>query len=557
LVQAVPLATSNIFPFRFQAYADTTVMVAGSIGGYGEDGGDVSLYNEASGGAYLEQDAYGGSGGYGNDALAPGQGGSASSILAGLTLGTYSTSYNVQAFGGQGGYAAIGSTIDGGLGGDAIAAFSLSGTGDISGSASATGGTGGAADGGAAYGSGNGGGGGTASLDTVYGKSTSGGTVNVNAVVTGGSGGMAKGNGNGGNGTAITLTNAVDGDTTGDLTLAQSANGGTGGWVCGSGNGGSGGAANATSQATSTNSTVDSYAFAYGGDGDNIQSGTGSAGNGGKATATATGTASITDPMNVFSYAYGGQGGINSSGNGNNGQGGAALATSTGSGSSGKVSAEATSYLGNNYSITASAAASFLNGTSQAVAGTSVGQETPSLPDTQGMQAAAEAFGTANSSTGLIYGILGGTASDSQTTLASLAYNLGMGELNNPQHLIVGLLGSSFTGTGFDSLEFSIINSNQKQQLFDETFTDPASAEAFFNNNVLDLGLVSTIADPNGDLGLSFQYNLFAPNNSGVNFNFKFSGNSEPISTTPIPGSVWLLGAGLLSLITFKRKCSA
>ena len=172
------------------------------------------------------------------------------------------------------------------------------------------------------------------------------------------------------------------------------------------------------------------------------------------------------------------------------------------------------------------------------------------------MQAVAVAFGTANNSTGLGYGILGGTASGSQSTSASLAYNLDLGNLNNPQHLIVGLLGSSFTGTGFGSLEFSIINSNQNQQLFDKTFTDASSAEAFFDNNVLDLGLLSTIADSSGDLGLSFQYILVASNDSGVNFNFKFSGNGEP-SPIPIPGSVWLLGAGLIGLFILKRKSLA
>jgi len=95
-----PLATSNISLFRVQAYADTTVSQTGSNGGYGENGGDVTLENVASGSGdelYLEQDAYGGMGGLGNDVTAPGQGGFASSILNSSVdpspgLGTSSTS---------------------------------------------------------------------------------------------------------------------------------------------------------------------------------------------------------------------------------------------------------------------------------------------------------------------------------------------------------------------------------------------------------------------------------------------------------------------------------
>ena len=110
-----PLATLNISLFRVQAYAYTS-----DTYGYdnslnrGVPGGDADSLHTVSGSTdtlYL-QNAYGGTGGYGDDVVAPGQGGRASSELTGLNLGTSSTSYMVQAFGGNGGYSVAGSAAD-------------------------------------------------------------------------------------------------------------------------------------------------------------------------------------------------------------------------------------------------------------------------------------------------------------------------------------------------------------------------------------------------------------------------------------------------------------
>jgi hypothetical protein len=675
-----PFATSH-------AYADTNVTQYGSNGGYGVNGDDITLLDVASGSAdylYLYQYAYGGGGGYGDNSSSPGKGGAASSNLTGLSLGTYSTSYNVYAAGGQGGYAQSGSAVNGGLGGDALAGFSLTGPGDIHGSASAIGGSGGYANGtgngnggnggqatlgtvygasisggtvnvsgaatggsgGYANGTGNGGNGGQATLGTVYGASISGGTVNVSGAATGGGGGGAGGGGNGGNGVSISLTNKVDGDTSGALTLSQSATGGGGGYAYGAGNGGlagsaeswltaskdvtslslstsatgggggnaygsgnggngagataktdatntntttasayarggsggygqnggaggQGGLATSTAKATSSTAYAQSNSYAYGGSGGNAL-GDFAAGKGGNATAMATGNALGTSSLYVNSYASGGQGGI-SSGNGSNGKSGDALAISTGTGPSGSAGAYATSNLGNGYFVTGQASAPILNGTSLAVAGTNVGQPITNLAEAQGKQAAA--FGTAlpnqssivpllaqnptvlasfnGNSTVLGYGVLGGTASSSvpMTFTSSLASNLNIQGISSPQHLIVGLLDSSFTGTDFGSLEFSIVG--QGNQLFDKTFSSGAQALAFFDDNILDLGLLTSIA-PGSNLNLTFNYSLVGSNDSGFDFNFIY-GNGTP--QVPIPGTVWLLGSGLVGLIGLKRKC--
>ena len=169
------------------SYADTDVSVTGSAGGHGENGSDVPLLNAASGSGdivILNQSAIGGAGGYGDYLLPAGKGGYAGSLLSGLSLGFYATTYNVSATGGRGGdYDTYDSTGEGGRGGEAEAGLSLLGPGDLTGSATAIGGRGGDSTGT------SGGAGGAASLGTVYGESTTGGTVNITGAATGGRGG--------------------------------------------------------------------------------------------------------------------------------------------------------------------------------------------------------------------------------------------------------------------------------------------------------------------------------------------------------------------------------
>ena len=114
-----PLGTSHTLFFSSQASADTNVWQVGADGGYGQNGGNVDLEDVASGSdydLYLNQSGFGGTGGYGDNSLAPGKGGLARSVLKGLSLGTSSTSYGVNATGGQGGWGLAGSAANGGSG---------------------------------------------------------------------------------------------------------------------------------------------------------------------------------------------------------------------------------------------------------------------------------------------------------------------------------------------------------------------------------------------------------------------------------------------------------
>ncbi len=69
-----------------------------------------------------------------------------------------------------------------------------------------------------------------ANAGSIIGRSTGGGNVSVGLLATGGVGGRAFGTGQAGDGTSINLTDVVDGETTGALTLGQRADAGSGGF---------------------------------------------------------------------------------------------------------------------------------------------------------------------------------------------------------------------------------------------------------------------------------------------------------------------------------------
>ena len=289
-------------------------------------------------------------------------------------------------------------------------------------------------------------------------------------------------------------------------------------------------------------------------------------GQGGSATTTATGATSGTGSLNITALAYGWQGGIASSGS--SGKGGDASATATGTGPSGIVMAMAQSAMGDNYHVSAQAMATIVNGTSLAMSATSEGQSIKNLDEAQGKQAVA--FGTAlpnqsgidtllaqhqtvsaafnGSGTVLGYGVLGGSTLSSQSSMSMLDYSLNIQNLNTDQHLLVGLLDSRFTGLDATSLEFVI--SGQGSPLFDTTFDNGASAQAFFTDNVLDLGLLSSIAGGSSDLAMDFGIMMGGANDTSFDFNFIYG----PTTPAPIPGTALLLGSGLVGLFGLRRK---
>ncbi len=417
----------------------------------------------------------GGNGGAGySRSFLPGSGGVGGNAEAGINIGTAASPYNGNLYGG-GVHAASGyggSGHYGANGGNAtIDASSIYATGDVELTTVATASYGG-------RGQLTGGNGGTASLASgpIFGQSTAGGIVRVEADLTGGTGGYG---GTGGNGIDATLgtsgSSAVLGSTTGALTLTQYATGGTAG---GGGGTAAGKAGNASSTMdlnfntlsnvlTPSSLTVNNYAIGggggFGGDlslqtnGSNagtsyaestITAGTGidlnvatglsgkgggasnatvsSAGNGAAGTALATGTVTNNGNLTIVSTGQASGGGYSDNGNGGQGGNGVAVATGTGDGS-GSVVVNAYGYGGSGGR--GSTTTGFTAGSGGAGTATAVGTGAGSGSVTVGATATGGAEGGIVTESGLQGSDLAGgnvgaaTATATATGLASSSVN--------------------------------------------------------------------------------------------------------------------------------------
>jgi len=550
----------------------------------GANGASIILSNvvdgKTTGSLTISQAAAAGSGGgvnYGSGN--GGQAGSAESTLSYTKNVSYLKLYTYAA-GGSGGSAGYYYLNDGGDGADGQSGTAFTDATNTGGAARAEAIAGGGSGGSSVYG--GTGRGGTADATARATSTTS--YVEAAARATGGDGGWSMNGSQGGAGAAAT--------STAQATSAAPIHGGDNNWYAGSvtsdaiggdgghsqdGSGGAGGTATAESTFTYTYTGSESAggsvsAGAQGGAG--VQSQNSSGGAGGDATATATGYAP-NDGLSVSSGAGGGVGGYSYTGN--HGQGGAALATSTGTAATGLVSSDARSYAGPSGTgptavVVAQAGAIIANGgTSVSVSGTNEGSINKNLGDAHGRQAAA--FGTvlpsqdsfitvmasnaqvqaafAENSQVLGYGVLGRTAASSSdiTYNSSLTYGYNLAAISNPRHLLVGLLDSSFSGSNTDfQLDFQIWG-GKPEPLYNLTFTSPDDALRFFDDRVLDLGLLTNLPTSYGTLDLSFRYTLVAAEGASFNFNF-IEGSGSPV---PIPASVLLLGSGLLGLAGWRR----
>lgn len=213
---------------------------AGSGGADGGQGGDSTIVDGATGSTdgllRLTQTARAGAGGTARSGGTAGDGGNATSTLTSGNRGSGNVIASSNAQGGHGGDALSLSSF-GGNGGDAFAEIDIVNDAEVEVSASASGGNGGDGSLPGLPGIGR--------VGRVYGESTTGSIVRVNARVGGGGGGGASSGsfGPAADGASITLFDSVDGFTTGELILSQHAQGGIGGSVSRTpqGNGGNGG----------------------------------------------------------------------------------------------------------------------------------------------------------------------------------------------------------------------------------------------------------------------------------------------------------------------------
>lgn len=213
---------------------------------------------ETTGTLYLRQRATGGEGGSANSSTAtPGRGGTARSEL--IYTNNIAQLLNIQlwADGGTGGEGDIG--VGGDTGGNASLYVDITAANSITfDNTRAIGGNGGGNPTDA-----RGGDGGNATLEKIYAESTSGQNVSVSASAQGGPGAAAFGsttNAIGGNGGNSFITNAVNGETTGDLTILQHAIAGNGGGINTAGAGTPGLAGESGSFIYMTNTTASSIA---------------------------------------------------------------------------------------------------------------------------------------------------------------------------------------------------------------------------------------------------------------------------------------------------------
>lgn len=321
----------------------------GTSAGAGGSGGSVSVIadvvtdasNTAS--AVGGSGGFGGSGGYGYSGTSGGDGGdsggggnaSAAASTSVLSGSAFTTATAQGGNGGQSGVAGGAITPDlygldgsGGNGGSAFAEGTAIGSDSALVTVNAQGGTGGILRssyvGAVGATAGNGG---AATLGTVYGESTNGGYVDVRGTARGGSGGQGwtstQGFGAGGNGAGSTLLNAVDGNTTGQLRLEQTAIGGSAGQVENGFNGIAGNAASSlTKQTSSWSLALDVNAI--GGNGSSRSGSSGKAGPGGSAEVNVNGR---NDSGSLYAKATATAGWGGSGGAGSNGGDGASAST--------------------------------------------------------------------------------------------------------------------------------------------------------------------------------------------------------------------------------------
>jgi hypothetical protein len=524
---------------------------------------------------WLQAYSTGGAGGATSGGGDAGDGGAAG--LGGITQSTAlpdRVRVNVYAVGGDGGFASGGGASGDGAGVHLVDAANATASDDAELVQSAYGGNAGGVDTETAL---VGAAGNASSSLTTVGALPS---LTVFVAAFGGKGGSrAASSGVAGDGGGATV-NANATNTGGDarvlggvLALAPSLSvggvGGTGSLGAASGNGGD---ASMSSVATvGTTGSANAQALAVGGDGGAVFDGSSTqAGNGGNASAIAEATTSSGSRALATSYSAGAAGGV-VAGTGNGGAGGRAAASASASEGNG-VFAQASSFGGLVKLLEAQTSSSLTGGSVAAEAGAVVSGPAHDLASVDHLQGAAFATGLpstadalaalagrANSAAAMLgsghaLGLValgGGVASDADATSitfeSSVAFQLDLSQLSSSGSLVVGLLDPEVVGAGFDSLQFQILR--EGIAAVNETFLDVASALAYFDDHVLDLG---AIADGvSGDLDLDFLLSLTS-DDPGAAFRADLI-----FANVPEPELAWLLGGGLAALALRERKRAA
>ncbi len=523
--------------------------------GNGGDGASVSLVNSvdanSTGAISLRQDAFAGSGGSACDGVV-GQGGSANNVLS-IDKNATSLSVEARTFSGNSG-SKIAATGRGRDGQDATVSFSVTNRGGSSfvHSTGRAGGSGG--DGGADAGDGG-------DIVNTISAITFGDGHSATAFsedIFGGGSGITRGNSgsrSGDAGNAKSTTSAiVHGNSAASAT--DFTRGGGSGLDNGAGTVGRSGNAESNAIATGLSSyqTIRSYAKAQGGS-------TTPGGRGGDAIARASSTGLGT--ANAEAWALGG-------GNYDNGKYGSALARAEASGADAQTNAMAFSG-GSKFGSIQISAGTMGAGASAAEARAVYAQAAPDRSAAQGLQAASfftamplssdvrkAATGSLSTSklvtegaTSLVLGTISMVTSEiesSQRVFAKADFSIDQNLGSTATPIKLALFNPQVTGSGFDKLTVLISISTRLVQSL--TFTDIASAYAYFDDHVFDLG---KFVPGSSKETFSFIFGIES-NDSNSGFAFDYM-----VVAVPEPGTIALIilaGCVALAFGPFRRTGS-
>jgi hypothetical protein len=277
--------------------------------------------------------------------------------------------------------------------------------------------------------------------------------------------------------------------------------------------------------------------------------------NGGAASAVATSTALQSGTASAAATATGGKGNFATFGNGIAGAANAnslaatingymATANSTATGSSGQALATAQTNFGSANSVQTTAT-SQVGGTAPAIALAQVGGNA-TLPNAI---VPGQSFSVVNTVASvpltLAFGSMGAGYSGSGSPLAyqqsaTFTFNAASGPF------LIDLLGNTSLGSGFDSALFQIFDNGN---LFEsKSFSDLASAEAFFsNNNLIDIALGGGINN------IQLAFNETMSSGEGFSFNYLATGG---VSATPLPPTwtMMLIGLAGFGFVAYRRQ---
>ena len=143
-----------------------------------------------------------------------------------------------------------------------------------------------------------------------------------------------------------------------------------------------------------------------------------------------------------------------------------------------------------------------------------------------------------------------GVTTDTWTNTAKI--DLNVSSLPN-RDLKLGLIDPSTSG--FGTLTFKLTNTNTSTTILSQTFTSLASADAFFGDQVNELGKLSSFIDTNGKLDLTFALSLTEATNASFVTDFVL-GNSAVPEPSPL-GMIVVGGAALFGIMHRKKRETA